>query len=219
MTEKKNSLTDHLFNLVLVGVLLYALAVPGGPLRTWFRSWNAERHSATLARENWPELSETSARIDASGAPRAKIIEFGNYECPYCQRVHSELESVMESNQGIAVGFRHYPMTKSAEEASIAAICAEFQGRFREANTIFFESGEWRSSRDWVSIAEEAGVPDLVAFGQCLGGEAARARLDEDLALAETLGVVGTPTFFFPTGVHMGYLDREQLAAIATPAR
>ena len=169
--KKATSWSGHLLNLGLVAVLFYAVSMPGGPLRTRLTVWWAQARLPVLVEEHWQALAATSARMDTVDASTAMIIEFGDYECPFCRDSHAHLEAVLESHPNATIAFRHYPLTAihpKAEAAARAAICAEEQGRFPQLHSLLFESTEWRDTGDWKTLAEKAGVDDLVSYEDCL---------------------------------------------------
>lgn len=219
MSGKNKGILDHVFNVVLIMVLIYLVLLPGSPLRTRITSWRAQSRLADLAEENWQDLAATTARMDTSLSRQPVIIEFGNYECPFCQRSHQQLETMMESEPSFAVAFRHFAVSDRARDAARAAICAEFQGRFKAMNALLFENSDWKDERNWLAVARAAGVPDLADFEQCLTGEAVTSRLKDDMRLAEILEVRATPTFFYRFGARIGYQERMKLAELVEAAR
>ncbi|MCY3612047.1 MAG: thioredoxin domain-containing protein [Gemmatimonadetes bacterium] len=220
--KKATSWSGHLLNLGLVAVLFYAVSMPGGPLRTRLTVWWAQARLPVLVEEHWQALAATSARMDTVDASTAMIIEFGDYECPFCRDSHAHLEAVLESHPNATIAFRHYPLTAihpKAEAAARAAICAEEQGRFPQLHSLLFESTEWRDTGDWKTLAEKVGVDDLVSYEDCLQGEAAGRRLEEDMRLGDALGVTATPTFFYQFGGHVGYATEDQLVELIELSR
>ena len=195
---------------------------------------NRKSPPAVLVRESFREdgkvrkrtlanlSAATSARMDTVDASTAMIIEFGDYECPFCRDSDAHLEAVMESHPDVTIGFRHYPLTAihpKAEDAARAAICAEEQGRFQQIHSLLFGSTEWRDIGDWKTLAENAGVADLAAYESCLMSEATGRRLEEDRRLGEALGLTSTPTFFYQFGRHVGYATEEQFLELIEQSR
>ena len=224
--RKETSWSGHLLNLGLVAVLLCVVFLPESPIRTRLAAWRAEARLSVLVEEHWQALAATSARMDTVDASTAMLIEFGDYECPFCRDSHAHLEAVMESHPEVAIGFRHYPLTAihpKAEAAASAAICAEEQGRFPHLHSLLYESTEWRDTGDWRTLAEMVGVGDLAAYERCLGSEVAGRRLEEDMRLGDALGVTATPTFFYrfgdQYGAHIGLANEEQLLALIERSR
>lgn len=220
--KKETSWSGHLLNLGLLAVLLSVVLLPESPIRTRLAAWRAQARLSVLVEEHWQALAATSARMDTLDASTAMVIEFGDYECPFCRDSHVHLEAVMESHPEVTIGFRHYPLTAihpKAEEAALAAICAEEQGRFRQLHSLLFESAEWRDAGDWKTLAEMVGVGNLVSYERCLGSEVAGRRMEEDMRLGDALGVTATPTFFYQFGGHVGYANEEQLLELIERSR
>ena len=220
--KKETSWSGHLLNLGLLAVLLSVVFLPESPIRTRLAAWRAQARLSVLVEEHWQALAATSARLDTVDASSAMIIEFGDYECPFCRDSDAQLEAVMESHPNVAIGFRHYPLTAihpKAVDAARAAICAEEQGRFQQVHSLLFGSTEWREIGGWKTLAENAGVADLASYESCLMGEAAGRRLEEDMRLGEALGVTSTPTFFFQFGRYVGYATEEQFLELIEQSR
>lgn len=161
-------------------------------------------------------------RMDTTHGAALWLIEFGDYECPFCRRSHPALQNLIAANPGLTVGYRHYPLNDIhpvADAAARAAICAEFQGRFPEIHSLLLTTTDWADAKDWARLAERVGISDLAEFRRCLTSEAVVQRLEEDRALAEALGVTGTPTFFYRYGSRRGYLDEVQLTELLESTR
>lgn len=149
-----------------------------------------------------PQAGATSAEI--------AIVEFTDFECPYCAKFNVELMPQLRSEfvdtGRVRVSFRHFPlaMHRQARLASLAANCANGQGRFWEYQDLLFADQRRLGREDLVEKAEQSGLK-VPAFTTCLdSGDEAVAR---DEALGKTLGVTGTPTFFVGRIRSDGQLD------------
>ena len=139
-------------------------------------------------------------------------MEFTDYTCPFCQQVRPNVNSFVERYPQFAVGFRFLPRgteDSPAARATVAAICADEQGRFSAMHSLLYEQATRPGEADWSSLASTAGVRDLPAFEDCLQSERPRVRLEEDARLARELGISGTPTFVHSGGVHLGGAELE----------
>jgi len=126
------------------------------------------------------------------------IVEFSDFECPYCLRVTPTIQSLLdEYPEQVRLYYRHLPLPnhKRARAAATAAVCAERQGEFWEYHDVLFENQRALGDADLRGYAEQIGL-DLDHFDACLTSPEAAARIDEDLAAASALGVSGTPAFF-----------------------
>jgi protein-disulfide isomerase/outer membrane murein-binding lipoprotein Lpp len=109
-----------------------------------------------LAQRDPPSFAILPERPDASGAPiegdpdaAVVILEFSDFECPFCQRWYQETLPDIRAQIGddVAIAFLHFPLTQihpNAASAHAAAECAGEQGKFWEMHDLLFErQGEW----------------------------------------------------------------------------
>jgi len=148
--------------------------------------------------------------IEAKGTPKGnaespiKIVEFSDFQCPFCYRFwQTTLPQLMESyGDKVAFYYRHFPLSfhPAAEPAAIASYCADQQGAFWAYHDKLFENHdrlaqEGTSEEFYVSLAEELGL-DVDAFRECMNSTEAKDYVKEDYNAGLTYGVQGTPTFF-----------------------
>jgi len=205
---------DTLFNLALLGILFVVLMLPGGRLRVMLDEWWAGVAQTRAVESSWGTLRATTSVINRGMESGIEIIEFGDYECPFCRRAHPELEKFLEKHPEVGIAYRHYPLVDlhpRAEDAARVAICAEEQNRFREMHDRLLSEEDLASVGDWSELAGDVGVADLRAFSACLSSPRTEQRLAQDVALAKNLRIQGTPAFVFRGGIHRGYLTAEQL--------
>lgn len=127
------------------------------------------------------------------------IIEFSDYECPYCQRYNQEVASrLLKEYEGqIRYIFKDFPLTNvhpNALPAAAAALCAHEQESFWEYHDLLFSMKEGLSSDALLSYAETLEL-DTESFTQCVGEERYNDEVLADLEFAANLGVRSTPTF------------------------
>ena len=218
MGERKGA--DRLLSIVLLLLLggnLYALAAKRSPVRRYLEGVRTHRATARALAANWSRIIHMSSRIDTLGVS-ASLVEFADYECPFCRRSAQALDTVF-NNLGIGVVFLHVPLPfhANARPAARAAICAEKLGHFREMHHWLMTSAAWSTGNDWVGHARSAGIEDTVGFRHCLDSKDPDERLDADLALASQLGIEGTPTFFSSRRRYTGLLSRDSLVALVRP--
>jgi protein-disulfide isomerase len=128
------------------------------------------------------------------------IIEFSDYECPFCKKWHVETFSrLMETFPGqIRFVFRDFPLTNihpNAQPAAEAANCAGEQGKYWEFNEKLFTGPLELSSTSYTQYASELGL-DASAFEECASSGRHSEEVTADLEWAANLGVRSTPTFF-----------------------
>jgi protein-disulfide isomerase len=146
---------------------------------------------------NWREYANSGAHYGTVGAP-VTIVEFSDFQCPYCAKFARSVDSVSAVHPGaLAVTFRHFPLTAvhaHAYAAAIAAECANAQGTFAQMHDVIFGRQPALGTVRWEALAREAGVRDSARFARCVTGEESSRRVQEDIALGNRLGVNATPT-------------------------
>lgn len=150
------------------------------------------------------ELSQPSARVEAGNAPRlgpetapVQIIEYADYQCPYCQKVNSDLLRLREQfPEQVSVVYKDFPlpMHPLAVQAAEAARCAGAQGKFWQFHDFLFDSKKMEPA----DMKQEARALQLDGdrFDQCLDKREPYSDLKKDVQEAQRLGLTGTPSFF-----------------------
>lgn len=144
---------------------------------------------------------EIEARGPAQGPADAAvtIVEFSDYQCPFCKRAEPTLTEVMKRYpDDVKVVYRHFPLDSihpDARPASEAAACADEQGKFWPYHAQLFEKSPDLGSESLHAIAEEVGL-DLPAFETCVSERRFQELVQQDLDAGAEAGVNGTPAFF-----------------------
>ena len=158
----------------------------------------------------------TRYRVELSGHEPQKgpddalvtIIEFSDYECPFCRKAHGPLMEALADHDDVRLIFKHYPlpMHPNAIPAARAAWAAQQQGKFWEMHEHLFEVG---GKLDGIEqVAERMGL-DVARFRTDMASEAASQALEADRYAAGLLGIGSTPHFVI-NGRHVrGALDDD----------
>jgi protein-disulfide isomerase/uncharacterized membrane protein len=143
------------------------------------------------------------------------IVEFADFECPFCRRVWEMIEEQVEASpHSIRVVFGNFPLDSDCNPysdklhpracaAAIAARCAYRQDRFWEYADLLFANQPEFERDQLLSYADELSL-DRTAFEACLDDPATRDAIAKDIAAARLAGVEATPTFFLNGHVHKG---------------
>ncbi|MDQ3035529.1 MAG: DsbA family protein [Myxococcota bacterium] len=134
------------------------------------------------------------------GAPMAPvtIVEFSDFECPYCGRAHPILDELLREFEGqVKIVFRNYPLSghPRAMPAARAAVAAGRQGKFWEMADLLFGHQRALEDEDLTRYAQQLEL-DLERFHGDLQSSATQAAIERDREEGRRLGVEGTPTFF-----------------------
>lgn len=143
--------------------------------------------------------------IDITGSPflgpanaPVTIVEFSDFQCPYCARVKPLLEEVMRRNPDqVKVIFKHFPLPshQQARPAAIATMAAQNQGKFWEMHDRIFAAQRELNPAKIREIAQDLKL-DMARFDRDINSPELARRLDKDLADGQQAGVRGTPALF-----------------------
>ena len=128
------------------------------------------------------------------------IVEFTDYQCPYCKRHFTEIFQTLDSKyveSGIVKYYiSDFPLANhsSAKPAAIAASCAHEQGRYWQFHDELFDHSPGIDELTIRAITKLVGI-DNAQFDECTSSPAKQAALEAQLEMAQDLGVTGTPTF------------------------
>jgi len=166
--------------------------------------------------ENWREETTLGIRIGPADAPMV-VTEFMDFTCPFCAMIVPAVDSLLARHPAeVALVFQHFPLDRPLSTPSaIASECAERQGKFKPMYRLLFSQQESLGSKDWVTLAEEAGIQDLAAFDACLAMPAdSFPRIGAGRDLGMRRNVNGTPTLYV-NGRLFGGRTFEELQEVA----
>lgn len=128
-----------------------------------------------------------------------KLIEYGDYQCPYCGDAHDVIKKIQHRlGEKLCFVFRNFPLVEihqHAEHAAEAAEAADAQGRFWEMHDLLFENQHALKDDDLAGYAAELGLDAKRLMAEIRTG-AHVARIKRDFLSGRQNGVNGTPTFF-----------------------
>lgn len=149
------------------------------------------------------DVSEDDDPIIGDKNAPITMIEFSDFECPFCKRFFDESLSQIEKNyieKGyVKLVYRDFPLTNihpNAQKAAEAAECADEQGKWRAMHDIIFKNQQSGLSIDnFKKWAKEIKL-DAKKFDECLNSDKYKAEVEKDLNDGLSYGVQGTPSFF-----------------------
>lgn len=150
------------------------------------------------------KLSEPRKQVEAKGPARGPdnarvtMVEFSDFQCPFCSRAHDTVEQVMQAYAGkVRLVFRQFPLDihKNAAKAAEAALCANEQGKFWEYHDVLFKNQQTLEVAQLKDHANAVGL-DQVKFASCLDSSKFSKTVQDDMSAGQQVGVSGTPAFF-----------------------
>jgi protein-disulfide isomerase len=168
------------------------------------------------------EPEEPVQQVEAKGPSKGPetapitIVEFSDFQCPYCSKVEPTITRVMADYAGkVRFVFRDYPLPfhEHAEKAAEASHCAEDQGKYWEMHDAMFNHQDKLAIDDLKKLSKEAGLDDK-KFAECLDSGKMKAKVDENADAGSKVGVNGTPHFFINGHPLSGAVPYEQFKKV-----
>ena len=188
---------------IVLLVLFFGFGLGAGYL-VWGKALAStnEQLDQTLSRREvvrYP-VSEGDGLVYGPADAPITIIEFSDYECPFCTRWHAEVwprlqEAYPDQVRLVYRDFPLYSIHPNAGPAAEAARCAGEQGSYWEFHELLFNGGQQLSRAGYETNASQLGL-DLAGFKACLDEKRYEQAVLADFEYARQLGVQSTPTFF-----------------------
>ncbi len=168
------------------------------------------------------DIDPSRDHIRGSDDAPVTLVEYGDYECPYCGQAEVVIRSLLDSfGDDLRYVWRHLPLNDVHPNAQFAAEAAEAagaQGRFWEMHDRLLANQDQLMPTDLARHANDIGL-DMHRFWEDLRRRDYAERVGEDVASADMSGVAGTPTFFINGARHQGAYDIDTLSEAVRRAR
>ena len=154
------------------------------------------------------ELDDGVSPVKGATNPVVTIVEFSDFECPFCKQVQSAVKQIVDSyGPQVRLVFKHLPLEghRNSLPAARAGYCAAEQGRFWQFHDALFAAGNL-SPPVFDQIASGLGL-GLPKFQDCLASERSRAAVVKDIEAARLLRIESTPSFVVNGKVIQGALS------------
>lgn len=142
--------------------------------------------------------------VEGQGSTGVKLVEYGDYECPYCGQYYPIVKQVVaQYSKQIYFQFRNFPLVSIHQNAFAGARAAEaaaMQNKFWQMHDLLYESqNQWVSASDptqyFNQYAQQLGL-NLAKFKQDYASSKVNNLINADMAAGNKLNIQGTPTFF-----------------------
>ncbi len=159
---------------------------------------------------------DSADHVEGSADARWTLVEFGDFECPYCRGAAGAVKQVQRMlGDDLRFVYRNLPLVDihpHALQAALAAEAAADQGEFWEMHKLLYGQPRGLDSDALLGYADQIGL-DVGRFETDLAADASRRRVERDLASAHESGVRHTPSFFIDCELYTGEYDAAALAA------
>ncbi len=156
---------------------------------------NAEKMAVSL-KENAKEIFQ-SPTAPVAGNPKGDvtIVEFFDYNCGYCKKALPDLASVMQADKNVRVVLKEFPiLSKGSEETAKVALAAKMQGKYWDFHVAMLNTPGQANEASALKVAEKVGA-DMARLKKDMGSAEVKKEIDDTRALAQKMGISGTPHF------------------------
>lgn len=176
------------------------------------------RARETLRQREAELLADPNAPVIGNPSGDVTVVEFFDYNCPYCKRAAPEIAKLIADDPKIRVVMREWPILgPDSVYAARAALAARAQGKYREFHEAMMRTP--RANEATVRrVAEEIGL-DLARLATDMEDPSVTAHLALSDDLASGLGISGTPGFVIGDTIVPGYVAHRQLQMIVEQVR
>jgi protein-disulfide isomerase len=186
------------------------------------RKQDSQRDSVALKaiQENRAALiSDPESPVVGNPDGDVTIVEFSDYQCPYCKRAHTTVKSVLAADSKVKLVFKDLPILgEPSRIAALAALASRAQNKYLALHNGLMEySGKLDRDRIF-EIARSVGL-DVVQLQKDMEDPKLKAIIDRNMALASALGVRGTPAFVIGKQFVPGAVDADTLKKMIAEAR
>lgn len=198
----------------LIGIGVFTLVIIA--VGTFFFSKGQSTQTASSS-ASFDEMLKNPIHTKGEATAEAKIVEFGDYQCPACGQAYPIVKKFLEEKGSkVYFVFKNFPLTQAHPNALPAARLAEAagkQGKYFEMHDILYEK-----QSEWSGIADPTQKFEEYAKGLGLNIDQLKKDMDEaigvinsDAALGKKAGVSSTPTFYINGKQYPGVMSPQAL--------
>jgi protein-disulfide isomerase len=169
-----------------------------------------------------PPMLDDAVKISTTGDPvtgptnaRITVVEFSDFQCPYCSQAVAEIKEVLRQRKDVKLIFKQFPLDSHADAqfGAEAALAAQAQGKFWEMHDMLYAGFPNLARARVLGYARTLNL-DLKRFTTELDSHKYRSRVLAEREEGENAGVEGTPTFYFNGRRYNGPFEAKEILAM-----
>lgn len=147
------------------------------------------------------------------------VVEFFDYNCPYCRRAGAVVEDLIEADKNVKIVYREWPILgEGSVVAARASLAAGMQGKYDEFHWALMKSEGRATQASIMRLARDLGM-DIDQLQIDMNGPSVDAHIAESARLAKALGFTGTPAFVVGDELAPGLVSLEELQELVAANR
>ena len=176
--------------------------------------------AATVLSEN-RDLLERDPNAPVLGNPDGDVtvVEFFDYNCPYCRRVKPHIETLLEEDPNVRLVYREWPILGDGSVfAARAALAAREQGKYEAFHWALMGMAGRAEEASVMRVAEDIGL-DVAKLRRDMLSPEIDAHIAASMELSQALGFNGTPSFVIGDALVPGVIEADQMINLTQGAR
>ena len=147
------------------------------------------------------------------------VVEFFDYNCPYCRRVKPHIEALLAADPNVRVVYREWPILgEGSVFAARAALASRQQGKYEEFHWAMMEINGRAEEATVIRVAEQVGL-DIEQLRRDMDGPDIAEHIETSMRLSRALGFNGTPSFVIGDSLAPGLIEADQMIELVKQAR
>ncbi len=147
------------------------------------------------------------------------VVEFFDYNCPYCRRVKPEIEALLAEDPNVKLVYREWPILgEGSVFAARAALAAREQGKYEEFHWALMGMQGRAEEASVIRVAEEVGL-DIAQLRRDMQAPEIDDHISASMEMSRDLGFNGTPSFVIGDALVPGVIDADQMIRLTEEAR
>jgi len=164
-------------------------------------------------------FNDSAAPVGGNAAGDATLVEFFDYNCPYCRKAAPVLDQLTQADQSVRIVFKEFPILGPGSAfAAKAALAAQKQRKYLPFHNALYASHGPITEASALEVAKNVGL-DVDRLKTDMAEPAIEKAISDNLALAEALRISGTPTWVTAKRITPGLLGLEVLDQMIAEAR
>jgi len=180
-----------------------------------------QAQAAAQVLEAEKDTLENDPNAPVLGNPEGDVtlVEFFDYNCPYCRRVKPELEALLAVDPNVKVVYREWPILgEGSVFAARAALASRNQGKYEEFHWAMMELNERAEEASVLRIAADIGL-DVAQLRRDMNAPEIEEHIQTSMRLSRALGFNGTPSFVIGDSLAPGLIQSDQMIQLVEQAR
>ena len=167
------------------------------------------------------DLLENDPNAPVLGNPEGDVtvVEFFDYNCPYCRRVKPHIEALLDEDPNVRLVYREWPILGDGSVfAARAALAAREQGKYEEFHWALMGMQGRAEEASVIQVAQEIGL-DIAQLRRDMQAPEIDAHIAASMEMSRQLGFNGTPSFVIGDALVPGVIEADQMIRLTQEAR